>query len=61
MNMTAMIGAAMSVPRPIVRPGSLHSPARTDTYSKPLSAPIAILPKMLRLKRVSAGAANANG
>ena len=61
MNITAMIGAAISVARPIVRPGSLHSPASTATYSNPLNAPTASLPKMLRLSSDSAGSVTANG
>ena len=61
MNITAMIGAAMSVARPIVRSGLRHSPASTATYSKPLNAPTASLPKMFKLKRLSAGIASAKG
>ena len=56
-----MIGAAMSVARAIERAASFVSPANTATYSNPLNAPIAILPKMLRLNSVSAGIATANG
>ena len=40
MNIAAMIGAAISVARPIVRSASFVSPASTATYSNPLSAPI---------------------
>ena len=61
MNITAIIGAAMTVARPIVRSGFLHSPASTATYSKPLRAPTASFPNMFRLSSVNAGIATANG
>jgi hypothetical protein len=48
-NIATMIGTATSTDLPTVRAGSRHSPARIATYSKPLNAPSAILPKMLRL------------
>ena len=61
MNINAMIGAAMITDKPIVRFGSRDSPASTAAYSNPLNAPTASLPKMLRLRRVRAGAVTANG
>ena len=53
--MTAMMGAAMRTERPMFFAGARVSPARMATYSNPLSAPRAILLKMLRLKSEAVG------
>ena len=45
----------------MLRAGARVSPARIATYSKPLSAPSAILLKMLRLKSEAAGSAHSIG
>src|SRR5256885_15906761 len=59
--MSAIMGAAMSTERPMLRTGARVSPARMATYSKPLSAPRAILLKIFKLKRVAAGVAHSDG
>jgi hypothetical protein len=61
MNMSAISGTAIATDRPIVRAGSRDSPASSATYSKPLKAPSASLPKMFRLNGVSVGADAASG
>src|SRR5207247_8580807 len=47
-NISAIIGAAITTERPMSRAGARVSPARMATYSKPLSAPTASLLKILK-------------
>ena len=51
----------MNTDLPIVFAGLRVSPARMATYSNPLSAPSAILPRKLRLSMVSGGIDIVNG
>ena len=61
MNIRAMMGAASTTDRPMVRAGCRHSPARMATYSKPLNAPMAILPNTFKLNKETAGMAMTKG
>ena len=48
MNISAMIGDAIKIERPMSRAGERVSPARIATYSNPLSAPMPSFEKMFR-------------
>src|SRR5689334_894379 len=61
MNISAMIGAATSTDRVMLRLALRVSPAMIATYSNPLSAPSPILPRMLRLYGVNVGADTLSG
>ena len=61
MNIKAMMGAAMRTERPMFLAGARVSPARMATYSNPLSAPSAILLKILRLKSEAVGRTHSIG
>ena len=49
MNISAMIGAAITTERPMFRAGARVSPARMAMYSKPVKAPSASLLATLML------------
>ena len=60
-NIKAIMGVAIITERAMLRAGFLHSPARMATYSKPLNAPMDILPNTFKLNRDHVGAAIVSG
>ena len=61
MNITAITGAEITTDCPMVRAAPRHSPARIATYSKPLSAPTVICPKIARLNQSALGHSQGSG
>ena len=55
MNISEMMGAEIITDWPMVRAALRHSPAMMATYSKPLSAPTAICPKIATPNQLTAG------